>query len=120
MQLRVSILDPPRYLGVILLSGRYFKDGTFFGLAQSRPIRSIEIHSATRLRICPSSGYKSPITATESAPASIALWALERVIPPIATTGRLVSGRRRRSSSSPTAGSGFSFEEVPKIGPKAR
>src|SRR5579862_8584032 len=80
---------------------------------------SSRIHSCARVRISPSSGNRSPTMASESAPASRAWSAVARVMPPIATNGRVVSGRRRRNSSRPTTGSGFSFVAVPKMGPRA-
>src|SRR5580698_3375275 len=63
---------------------------------------------------------KSDITATESAPASMIDRALERVMPPIATRGLLVSSLARRTPSSPTVESGFTLLLVSKTGPMAR
>ena len=55
------------------------------------------IHSSARSRMRPVSRYRSPMMATESAPASITLRALARVMPPMAASGRSVRPRRRPS-----------------------
>ena len=59
------------------------------------------------------------ITATESAPASITLRALARVMPPMATSGLVVSARARRTPSSPTTCSASALVPVANAGPIA-
>ena len=68
----------------------------------------------------PSSGSSPEMTATASAPASITSRPFSPVMPPIATSGSRVSARAAFTPSSPTTGSGFSFEPVAKTGPIAR
>ena len=61
------------------------------------------------------------MTATEAAPASTTAGAVSRVIPPMATTGRLPADRAaRRTASRPTAAYPVSFVRVPRTGPTAR
>ena len=65
-------------------------------------------------------GGKFVITTHAAGELMPAFGALARVMPPMATTGSLVSSAHNLSVSSPTAGSGFSLFLVPKIGPIAK
>ncbi len=63
--------------------------------------RKISRKSPTTFSTVSPSTSRALITATESAPASITLFAFARVIPPIATIGFVVSARARRTPSRP-------------------
>src|ERR1039458_5629592 len=78
--------------------------------------RSSRKSRATCSTLSPSASSPE-ITATESAPASIALRAFTRVIPPIATSGLVVSARARRTPSNPTTGSVSALVVVANTGP---
>src|SRR5262249_20708804 len=67
------------------------------------------------------SGWASSaeITASPSAPASTTERAFSPVIPPIATSGRRVRSRARRTASSATSGSGAALLRVGNTGPIA-
>src|SRR5437879_1739486 len=89
----------------ILLSSRSEAEGSAVVLFKKftfrKFYRKISRKSLTTFSTVSPSTNSAPITATESAPASITLRAFARVIPPIATIGFFVSARARRTPSNP-------------------